>query len=162
MTDRFRDGRVPLRVTYDGEADGSYIYLTDIGPGEAVLQHLSDEPALHGSVILDVSAAGRLPGIEVPGAASTPPPELLAGAERLDAPDAPPGALHRWCLAKVGTLLLGQAREAASTTGPGDFRDGLLTACRRALALVQSQAESFGIPPAEVGLEGVNPERDLR
>ena len=35
-----RDGIVPLRLTWDADADAGYLYLAAVGPGEAVSQQI--------------------------------------------------------------------------------------------------------------------------
>jgi uncharacterized protein YuzE len=67
MTDPpgWRDDDVTLRLTWDGEADAGYPYLTDIGPGEAVSQRVSENPVDGvGDVIVDFDREGRLLGVE--------------------------------------------------------------------------------------------------
>jgi len=76
-------GSVPVRVTYDPEADAAMIYLTTLGLGEAAVQHLCDDEVAAGYVILDFSTEGRLLGVEVLNASKTRPPEVLARAERI-------------------------------------------------------------------------------
>lgn len=73
----------PLRATFDPATDAVYIYLTAIRPGEAIKQHVCDEPDAKGDVILDFDAEGRLLGIEVLHASKALPAELLERAERL-------------------------------------------------------------------------------
>ena len=59
-----RDDQVQLRLTWDGEVDAGYLYLTDIGPGEAATQRIVDSPVEGlGVVILDFDREGRLLGI---------------------------------------------------------------------------------------------------
>lgn len=60
-----RDELVPLRLTWDGEVDAGYLYLTEIGKGEAVTQRVIENPVDGlGDVILDFDRAGRLVGVE--------------------------------------------------------------------------------------------------
>lgn len=67
-----------LRITYDAEADASYIYLTDpIGSGEAVEQHVVDLPESGGTVVLDLDQERRLLGIELIGVTSLLRPESV-------------------------------------------------------------------------------------
>jgi len=66
-----------LKVTYDSLADATYIYLTEIGPGEAVRQ-LQAAP----EIILDFDWEDRLIGIEVLNASRRLPDSILRGAER--------------------------------------------------------------------------------
>jgi len=60
-----RDETVHLRLTWDEEANAGYLYLTEIGPGEAVTQRIVQNP-IRGldDVILDFDAGGRLLGVE--------------------------------------------------------------------------------------------------
>ncbi|MDP8910834.1 MAG: DUF2283 domain-containing protein [Actinomycetota bacterium] len=66
-----------MRATYDEETDGAYIYLRAIGPGEAVQQVLVEDDRLRGDVILDLDRDGKLLGIEVLGARSLLPTNVL-------------------------------------------------------------------------------------
>lgn len=60
-----RDERVGLRLTWDGEADAGYLYLTPIGPGEAASQRVVENPVAGlGDVVLDFDREGRLLGVE--------------------------------------------------------------------------------------------------
>lgn len=60
-----RDDRVTLRLTWDREVDAGCLYLTDIGPGEAVSQRIAENPVDGvGDVILDFDREGRLLGVE--------------------------------------------------------------------------------------------------
>jgi uncharacterized protein YuzE len=78
-----------VRITFDRTANAAYIYLTNIGPGEAVRQHLVDvprvsgEPPFRGDIILDFNAKGRFTGIEVLEATKVLPYEFLDHAERI-------------------------------------------------------------------------------
>jgi len=67
-----------MRVTYDSEADAAYIYLREIEGGGA--KHTCPIQCEHasGMIVLDLDADGRLIGIEVVGAQSGLPSELLA------------------------------------------------------------------------------------
>ncbi len=67
-----------MRVTFDRKANAAYIYLVDIGPGEAVKQETTGGP-----VILDFDRSGRLIGIEVLNASEFLPQEILDNAERI-------------------------------------------------------------------------------
>lgn len=76
-----------MRVTYDPEANAAYIYLVEIGPGEAEMTVSLDElgeevGALH-SINLDFNRAGELIGVEVLNASATLPEAVLATAETL-------------------------------------------------------------------------------
>ena len=71
-----------VRVTFDGEADAAYIYLTPIGPGEVASTVVGDDEA--GAVNLDFDREGRLIGIEILAARQHLPPGMLARAERLE------------------------------------------------------------------------------
>ena len=68
-----------LAVTYDAVADAVYIYLTDIGPGEAVNQ----VEAIDQQMILDFDRSNKLVGIEILGARSLLPASVLKSAERI-------------------------------------------------------------------------------
>jgi uncharacterized protein YuzE len=74
------DGRVPLRVTLDEEADAAYIHLTrDIAPGVAARTVTLDWPAA--MINVDFDSDGRILGVEVLGAKATLPSDLI---EQLD------------------------------------------------------------------------------
>jgi uncharacterized protein YuzE len=70
-----------MRATYDPAADAAYVYLCDIPPGVAVEQRIVDREG-PGTIVLDFDRQGVLLGIELLGATSLAPPELLADAER--------------------------------------------------------------------------------
>jgi uncharacterized protein YuzE len=72
-----------MRVTFDRGGNAAYIYLKEIGEGEAVRQHLVDEPHTRGMIVLDFDKKGRLIGIEVLDATRALPQEVLDHAERL-------------------------------------------------------------------------------
>ena len=71
----------PMRIEYDPRVDSAYIYLTEeaLTPGrESVPVGPSDEiPAM---VVLD-QKDGKLVGLEIVGAKTYLPADLLAGAE---------------------------------------------------------------------------------
>ena len=71
--------QMELAVTYDAVADAVYIYLTDIGPGEAVNQ----VEAIDQQMILDFDRSNKLVGIEILGARSLLPASVLKSAERI-------------------------------------------------------------------------------
>ena len=71
------------RVTFDRKANAAYIYLRDIGPGEAVMQCSVECDKAKGWIILDLDKSGRLIGIEVLEATRGLPDEVLDSAERL-------------------------------------------------------------------------------
>ncbi|BAJ27018.1 MULTISPECIES: DUF2283 domain-containing protein [Kitasatospora] len=75
----------PLKVTYDGEANAAYIYLTDpqVQPKSAYT-YPCDPIAVDGMINLDFDRSGVLIGIEVLAADSKLPPFLLESAERID------------------------------------------------------------------------------
>jgi hypothetical protein len=73
---------------------------------------------------------------------------------------------QRYLLA-TNELLLEFAREAKRQadatrgTEAGNFEAGYLMAFHRVISLLQQQAPAFGLEVSEVGLEGVDPNRDL-
>ncbi|GIG64112.1 DUF2283 domain-containing protein [Phytomonospora endophytica] len=75
-----------MRVTYDATADMAYIYLVEIGPGEAVRQ----VPTEDNLAVLDYDSDGRILGIEVFSAERRLHPEVLSAAERIDLEPGPP------------------------------------------------------------------------
>ena len=72
-----------MRVTYSTRGKAAYIYLKDIEPGEAVLQHRVEESHARGEIILDFDKKGRLIGIEVLDAMRGLPQGFLDSAERI-------------------------------------------------------------------------------
>jgi uncharacterized protein YuzE len=63
-----------FRLEWDSEVGAGYIYLTEIGPGEAVHQRIVENPVAGiDDVVLDFDASGRLLGIEFLDAAALPP-----------------------------------------------------------------------------------------
>jgi uncharacterized protein YuzE len=73
-----KDSHVPLRVTYDVQANAAYIYFVqDIEPG-GVARTLSVDPSDGVMVNLDLDSNGRILGLEVLGARSLLSPNLLS------------------------------------------------------------------------------------
>ena len=73
-----KDSLVPLRVTYDAEANAAYIYFVeDIEPG-GVAKMLSVDPSDGVMVNLDLDSEGCILGLEVLGARSLLSPKLLS------------------------------------------------------------------------------------
>ncbi len=70
------DVSLPLRVTLDPNADAAYAYLTDVPAGAAVT-HRVVGVAARGDVVLDFDREGRLLGVELIGASSVLPVDLL-------------------------------------------------------------------------------------
>ncbi len=74
--------------------------------------------------------------------------------------------LRNYLLA-TNELLLGFAREAkrqadrTRNTEAGNFDAGYLTGFHRAISLMQQQAPAFGLSLNELGLEEMDPNRDL-
>jgi uncharacterized protein YuzE len=66
-----------MRVTYDPTADAAYVYLVDIGPGEAISQ---EQVTLRSGAVLtlDFDRDGHLLGLEILGADTLLPPGLKA------------------------------------------------------------------------------------
>jgi uncharacterized protein YuzE len=74
--------RIPVRVTYDPDADAAYIYLVDeIGPGEVERTCLAMVELDRASISLDFARRGQLVGIEVLGASRVLPLETLEQAD---------------------------------------------------------------------------------
>ena len=72
-----------MRTTFDRSANAAYIYLTEIGTGEAAQQVFVDQAPSRGMIVLDVDKKGRLLGIEVLEATRVLPQELLDEAQRI-------------------------------------------------------------------------------
>ena len=70
-----------MRVTFDRSANAAYIFLREIGPGEAASQYLCEARQAKGMIVLDFDAKGRLIGIEILNATRALPAELLERAE---------------------------------------------------------------------------------
>jgi uncharacterized protein YuzE len=71
------DTRVPLRVTQDEEANAAYIYIVDtIAAGGVARTVTLDYP--DAMINLDFDSNGRVLGVEILGADSTLPIDLLA------------------------------------------------------------------------------------
>ena len=63
-----RDEQVTLCLEWDAEVDAGYLYLADIGPGEAISQRVVASPVDGlGEIVLDFDREGRLLGIEFLG-----------------------------------------------------------------------------------------------
>ncbi|MGQ0468148.1 MAG: DUF2283 domain-containing protein [Sporichthyaceae bacterium] len=68
-----------MRVTYDPESNAAYLYLADtIGPGGVDKTYPCDPLEVGGMINLDFDDSGALVGIEVLGARTLLPPEVLA------------------------------------------------------------------------------------
>jgi hypothetical protein len=63
-------------------------------------------------------------------------------------------------VAELVSMAAAAKEEAAAMTGD-DFAKGRLFALYEAISLIAQQADAFGIDRADVGLGGVDPERDL-
>lgn len=72
-----------MRITYDGEADAAYVYLTDanLQPGRDSIP-VNPPEGMRAFVVMDWKD-GRIVGLEVLDASSLLHPDLLAQAERL-------------------------------------------------------------------------------
>ncbi len=76
---------IPIRVTYDEEADAAYIHLqedSDETLYPAVAKSLSVSPS-EAMINVDIDQRGRMRGIEVLDASQLLPASLLAQADRL-------------------------------------------------------------------------------
>jgi uncharacterized protein YuzE len=73
-----------MKITHSVRTDQAYIALKEIGRGEAAFQHSVLDERLSAMVVLDISAEGRLIGIDVMGATRGLPPEVLEEAEKID------------------------------------------------------------------------------
>ena len=71
-----------MRVTYDPAADAAFVYLTEIGPGEAASSSPVDRDMEAGAVIAVFNRRDQLVGIEILGASRFLPPSVLDRAER--------------------------------------------------------------------------------
>ncbi|MBM3752448.1 MAG: DUF2283 domain-containing protein [Acidobacteria bacterium] len=79
MSATFQPRRFPF-VTYDREANAAYIYLRNVGYGEAAHTVVVDDSRTKSMINLDLDAAGRLIGIEVLDATLSLPQALLDSA----------------------------------------------------------------------------------
>lgn len=66
-------------------------------------------------------------------------------------------------MSDTSRLLLAAAltARAVATEGGDAFDRGRLSALHEVVSLLQQQAQAFGVPLADLGLEGVDPDRDL-
>lgn len=73
-----------MKLSYDGEADMAYLYITeDVADGEAAASVQVDEEELRGDLVLDLDADGRVLGIEIFNPRAQLRPDVLAGAVRI-------------------------------------------------------------------------------
>jgi uncharacterized protein YuzE len=72
-----RDQRVPVRMTFDREANAAYIYLREIEAAGVA----RTAPGADSSVNLDFDSEDRLIGIEILDATASLPAELLAAIQ---------------------------------------------------------------------------------
>lgn len=71
-----------MKVTFDSKGDVAYIQIADhIPPGSVAKTYPCDPVEAGGMINLDFDAEGRLLGIEVLGAASRLPREVLSSFE---------------------------------------------------------------------------------
>ena len=76
-----------MRLTYDPDVDAAYIYVAErIRDGEVHQTYPCEMAGIGGSIHLDFDVRGRLLGIEVLGAKTTLPPDVLSKAESLATP----------------------------------------------------------------------------
>jgi uncharacterized protein YuzE len=81
-----------MKLTYDPEADATYIYVVDrIADGEVKQTYPCEPDGINGSINLDFDASGRLLGIEILGAKAVLRAEILRKAET----PATPGTVSR-------------------------------------------------------------------
>ena len=71
-----------MRVRYDPDADAAYVYLREIGLGEAEYTHVVEFEGQKDMINLDFDRDGRLIGVEVLSASRQLPRELLERAFR--------------------------------------------------------------------------------
>jgi hypothetical protein len=70
-------------------------------------------------------------------------------------------------LRDLGTLLredalaVKKARDATSDPLSRQFQSGRLMAYNEVISTIQNQASAFGLEKADVGLQGIDPDRDL-
>jgi hypothetical protein len=75
--------------------------------------------------------------------------------------------LHRHYIFDLGHLLRAEALSARQTcraakgTDDEAFQSGRVMAYHEVLSLLISQAQSFGVPIADLNLDGLNPDHDL-
>lgn len=75
-------GRLPVRMSYDADADAAYVYLVnEIRSGDVHRSARVDPVEVGGMINLDFGVDGRLLGIEIFGASEVLPPEVLRGRE---------------------------------------------------------------------------------
>jgi len=78
------EGRGSMKITYDETVDAAYIYLAEqIEPGQVSTTYPCDPAEVRGMIHLDFDAGGVLLGIEVLGASSKLPPEVIEQARAL-------------------------------------------------------------------------------
>jgi hypothetical protein len=74
---------------------------------------------------------------------------------------------HSLYLLDLGRLVSERAsdakhdKEAATGAEDGAYAAGRLMGLHEVVSLMQEQAVAFGIPLKDIGLEGIDPERDL-
>lgn len=73
-----------MKITYDESVDAAYIQLADqVRPGQVSTTYPCDPAEVGGMIHLDFDAGGLLLGIEVLGARSKLPPEVIEQAQAL-------------------------------------------------------------------------------
>jgi len=79
---------------------------------------------------------------------------------KVKANKSPDPSVYQYYLRDLGMLIREYALEAKSKEKT-DFDGGYIMCFHRVLTLMQQQAEGFGIPLSEIGLDGFDPDVDL-
>ena len=73
-----------LKSTYSHAANAYMLYLAPIGPGEIALTHWVDRDDVPADIMLHFDKQRRLIGVEVQGASTALPREVIDSAEQID------------------------------------------------------------------------------
>ena len=71
-----------MNATFDPAVDAAYLSLREVANGQVARSEALHFDGVAGDILLDFDGEGRLVGIEVLGASSVLPDELLDAAER--------------------------------------------------------------------------------
>ena len=72
-----------IKITYDRDADASYLYLQEPGRKEVKKTYLGNPADINGMINIDFDAEGQIIGIEVMDASKKLPKSILAQASNV-------------------------------------------------------------------------------
>lgn len=73
-----------IKITYDKEADASYIFFQEPGNQKVAKTYLCNPSEINGMINIDFDSNGKIIGIEVLDASKKLPKSIIDNAERID------------------------------------------------------------------------------